>query len=111
MANRVKMSRENRAKQFMPFAALTGHREVLALREKVVVEKTELSEEMKEELNWKVKQLEKGSMASLEYFDGEQYLHITGMVTGIDFDRRIIWIVNKAVAFDHIRQLEWEIFD
>ena len=35
------MSREERAKQFMPFAALKGHIEALRMREKIVVERDE----------------------------------------------------------------------
>ena len=40
---RTKMSIENRAKQFMPFAALKGLPDALAAKEKIVVEKIELS--------------------------------------------------------------------
>ena len=36
------MSRENRAKQFMPFAALKGLEEALEKKEKIVVPKAEL---------------------------------------------------------------------
>ena len=41
---RTKMSREDRAKQFMPFAALRGYEDALREREKIVVEKIELSD-------------------------------------------------------------------
>ena len=34
MADRAKMSREDRAKQFMPFAALKGYEDALREREK-----------------------------------------------------------------------------
>ena len=44
---RGKMSPAERAKQFMPFAALKGYEEALRQKEKIVVEKIELSEEMK----------------------------------------------------------------
>ena len=36
MANRPRMSREERAKQFMPFAALKGYQEALRKKEKIV---------------------------------------------------------------------------
>jgi len=42
------MSREDRAKQFMPFAALKGYEEALRAKEKIVVPKVELSEDIKE---------------------------------------------------------------
>lgn len=38
MGNRPKMSREDRAKQFMPFAALKGYPEALRKKEKEVEE-------------------------------------------------------------------------
>ena len=37
---------EDRAKQFMPFAALKGLPEALAAREKIIVPRAELSEEV-----------------------------------------------------------------
>jgi hypothetical protein len=48
---RTKMSIENRAKQFMPFAALKGLPDALAAKEKIVVEKIELSSDMEEPKN------------------------------------------------------------
>ena len=47
------MPREERAKQFMPFAALRGYEIALKEREKIVVPKMELSEDMREELDRK----------------------------------------------------------
>ena len=46
-----KMPVEDRAKQFMPFAALKGLPDALAARERIIVPKTELSEEMAQELD------------------------------------------------------------
>lgn len=48
MANRPKMSRAERAKQFMPFAALKGYPEALREKEKIVVPRAEVSEEYAE---------------------------------------------------------------
>ena len=41
MVNRPKMSREDRAKQFMPFAALKGYPEALRKKEKEIEEQKE----------------------------------------------------------------------
>ena len=49
-----KMPIEDRAKQFMPFAALKGLPEALAAKEKIAVPKTELSMEKVEEPNQKI---------------------------------------------------------
>ena len=41
MEHRGRMNREDRAKQFMPFAALKGYPEALRKKEKIVVPKIE----------------------------------------------------------------------
>ena len=41
---RAKMSREDRAKQFMPFAALRGYEDALRAKERIVVDKKELGD-------------------------------------------------------------------
>ena len=41
MANRLKMSRADRAKQFMPFAALKGYPEALRKKEKEIEKQKE----------------------------------------------------------------------
>ena len=49
---------ENRAKQFMPFAAVKGYEEALRAKEKITVEKIEYSEEEKEELDFELQQID-----------------------------------------------------
>lgn len=51
MSDRPKMSREERAKQFMPFAALKGYEEALRKKEKILMSKKGLSEEDQRECN------------------------------------------------------------
>ncbi len=103
---RPKMSRENRAKQFMPFAALKGYEAALSEKEKIVVEKIELSEEMKEELDRKIKEIHRNDMVKVVYFHDEEYLEITGMVSRLDTDARILKVVNTKIEFDNIYKLE-----
>ena len=57
-----RMPRQDRAKQFMPFAALKGLPEAIAKKERITVRKIELSECMAEELNRKFLLLERGKM-------------------------------------------------
>ena len=59
MEHRGRMNREDRAKQFMPFAALKGYPEALRKKEKIVVPKIELPEEYQEELDRKLRQIKK----------------------------------------------------
>lgn len=97
-----KMSREDRAKQFMPFAALKGYQEALRRKEKQVVSEMELSEEYREELDWKLRQVLRGDMITVVYFSGGEYLKITGMVSRIDRNARVLQIINTKIQFEHI---------
>lgn len=105
---RKKMPIEQRAKQFMPFAALKGLPEALAGKEKVIVPKAELSEEMAMELDMKLHQLKKGRIAGVVYFAEGEYLKKTGVVARIDETARYLQIVDTKISFDDILDVEVE---
>ena len=96
----------DRAKQFMPFAALKGLPEALAAKERIIVTRIELSEEMAEELDHKMHLLRRGQIATVVYFHKDEYLKITGMVARIDITSRLLQIVNTKIAFDDILDVE-----
>lgn len=102
---RPKMSVEDRAKQFMPFAALKGFQEALALKEKIIVDKIELSEEMVEEIDRNMHMLKRGEKALVVYYYKGEYLKMTGMVSKIDENSRYIQIVDTKIPFDDILSL------
>lgn len=104
MANRpnTKMSTQDRAKQFMPFAALKGLPEALAAKEKIVVPKIEMSPEMAAELDLKMHLIEKGKMATVVYFHEGEYIQTTGMVARIDPTCRLLQIVSTKITFEDI---------
>lgn len=97
-----KMSREDRAKQFMPFAALKGYPDALRKKEKIVVPKIELSEEYKAELDRKLCQIQRNDIITVIYFSKNEYLKLTGMVSRIDGTARIIKIINTKISFEDI---------
>jgi len=99
---RGKMSREERAKQFMPFAALKGYENALREKEKIVVPRIELSEDMKEELDIKLKEVQLKDIVTIIYYDKEEYIKITGMVSKIDTSAGYIKIVNKKIDFNDV---------
>ena len=103
---RPKMRIENRAKQFMPFAALKGYPEALAAMEKVIVPKAELSEERADELDRKLREIKNGYMVEIVFYNNDEYEKITGLVSRIDAGSRYIKIVNTKVNFDDIFQIE-----
>lgn len=101
------MSIENRAKQFMPFAALTGLPQALAKKEKIVVEKIELTEDMAAELDWNMQGLKVGMMVTVVYFSKDEYLKKTGIVSRIDKDARVLQVVETKIEFDNLLHLEF----
>lgn len=103
-----KMSKEERAKQFMPFAALKGHQEALRKKEKIVVPKMDLSQEYQEELDRKLRQVSKNDMITIIYYHQEEYLKFTGMVSRIDGTARILKIVNTKVSFDDLYDIYFD---
>lgn len=102
MGNRPKMSREDRAKQFMPFAALKGYPEALRKMEKVVVPRAEVSEEYAEVLDRKLHKVKKNDIITVIYFSNGEYLKKTGMVSRMDETARVLKIVNTKIGFDDI---------
>ncbi len=108
MANKVraKMDISNRAKQFMPFAALTGLPDALAKKEHVIVPKPSISEDMAVELDRKLHLLERGTIATIIYYHKNECIKITGFVARIDADSRLLQIVNTKIEFDEILDIE-----
>ena len=104
---RTKMSREERAKQFMPFAALKGYPEALQKKEKIVVPKVELSEDYQEELNRILLQVKVNDMITVTYFQKDEYLKVTGMVSKIDKSASFLQIVHTKIPLDDIYQISF----
>lgn len=102
MENRPKMSREERAKQFMPFAALKGYPDALREKEKIVVPRREISEERAQDLDRKLRQIQKRDMITVIYFCKGEYLKITGILSRIDETARVLTVVNTKIPFSDI---------
>ena len=105
---RAKMDIENRAKQFAPFAALVGLDAVLMSVEKVVEPRSELSEEMKEELDRRMQKLKRGTMVKVTYYKRTEYVERVGMVAKIFPDERMLRVVDEKIKFDDIVGLEFD---
>ena len=78
------MKISDRAKQFMPFASLRGFDQIVKEKEKVLIEKRELSEEEIMELSNKLTSVKKGDLVSVIYFLFGEYKKTTGVITAID---------------------------
>ena len=108
VANRPKfpMPISERAKQFLPFAAVKGLKEALAKKEKVPVSKVEVSEELATELNEKIHLIQKGTTVTVTYFCDDEYIQLTGIVLQIDNIFRILRIGDTKIKFDDILDVD-----
>lgn len=98
--------RVERAQQFMPFAALKGYYDLIRERERVVEPKRELTDEEALELSQRLAQVERRSMASVIYYDGEAYVTACGLVSDIDLAGRTITIVRTRIPLDDIVEIK-----
>ena len=111
MANkpRQKMPVAERAKQFMPFAALKGLPEALTQAERAHTARTkkEFSEEMAADLNRSLLSLNLGSQATICYYKAGHEQQITGSVTKLDATFRYLLMDGSLqIAFDDLLRVE-----
>lgn len=99
------MSNLDRAKQFLPFDALDGFQEFLKQKEKIIVEKKELSEEVKEELSRKINSLEIGDKVKIVHYKNKQYKIDIGKFNQINRMQRFIIVGNTKIAIDNILKI------
>ena len=112
----VPMSMHDRAAQFAPFAALTGHKESIAETERLTTEKTELDENEKAELDYSLQfllQSGRGTEFSMVCFEkdplkaGGKYVEIRGEFRKLEKEeKRILLEDGRKVFLDDIYKIE-----
>jgi len=118
---RPKMSNYDRAAQFSPFAALTGHADSIKETARLTDEYTEPSEEMKAIMNEKIlflmEQLESKPEITITFFkpdekkQGGAYITITGAVKKIKaYERQIQMTTGDLIPIDMIFGIDGKIF-
>ena len=105
---RLGKAHADRARQFMPFAALTGYFEMIQARQRTPQPFHELTEDEAEALARKMVWVKKGTMVEICYYDRDAYVRRKGMVSRIDEVERAIWVVKERIAFDMIRDIQVE---
>lgn len=118
-ATRPHMSNYDRAAQFSPFAALTGHDEAIKETARLTDRKTELDEYKKEDLNSKLQMISDnlGTEVTLTYFQpdekksGGAYMNITGCVKRIDeYEQTVVFTDRTTIPIGQISEIESELF-
>lgn len=104
---KTKMPIAQRAKQFMPFAALNGLEEALAEKENLPVSRIALSDEMAEELNEKLSKIQKGMILSVIYYGDEEYIQENGTVLSIDVIMKRMRLNDACILFSDIYDIDF----
>ena len=94
--------RADRAKLFLPFDALTGLKEALHEKERVIIPKKELNEEEINELNNSLLNVKKGDMVKAVYYDNNEYVEIEGIISQFNKELRYLIIVKTKIKFDDL---------
>ena len=104
---RAPMPRSKRAKIFSSFDALSGLKEAIAAKERVIEPRRYPSEDAIAEINAKLLDLHKGQIITVVYYgDYEQrYLQLTGPVIKVDPYWHSVQIETITIDFSEIFQL------
>ena len=106
MAERVKMAREERAKQFAPFDALKGLQNALRAKEyeHERIAKGDITEEKAIELSKTLLSIEKGDVVEARVFKDGHIESVSGKCT-IDFIERELRVNALKIQFDCLLDL------
>ncbi len=100
-----RMSRLQRAKQFMPFAALKGFETLLSAVARPKEARVELSEDQLEELNRTIQSLVEGDFVRVLYYTGHCYTELVGSIEVIGKPIHSLTIEGVPIAFKDIKEL------
>lgn len=117
-----RMSPENRAAQFAPFSALTGHDAAINETARLTTEKIELSPDEQRVLSERMKvalaRLEEQSLLTFTAFQadalksGGSYVSVNGIIKKYDeYEKSVILTNNKIVRIADIISIDGEIFN
>ena len=120
-SRRPRMSLYDRAAQFSPFAALTGHDAAIKETARLTDQKAELDEGNKERLNERLQiileNLSRSTEVTITYFlpderkAGGAYVDVIGIVKKIDEYEQIVIMRNGTkIPIDDIIGIEGELF-
>ena len=119
--NHPRMSMNNRAAQFAPFAALSGYGDAVNETARLTDRRLALDEYAKEELNQQLQIIANyagdSTKVSIIYFRpdtkkaGGEYVTLTGCVKKIDeYERTVLMQSGEKISIDEIISLDGDLF-
>ncbi len=114
----VHMPTAHRAKQFAPFAALKGYEEAIQSEEEIFSPYAELSDDRKEELDWKLRMLNYHDQITATYFRENEslpgcfghYQTLTGNTEYLDSKKRKLCICGTEIDLKNLVDLQGDCF-
>lgn len=105
---RLKMSPEERAKQFLPFSAVRGLEEALERkRQELFVDVPHiLCSDAEEEINDTLKVIDNGDIVEIEYYDGIRNTSFSGSVDSVRNKNKEIVVDGKVISFEVVGRLK-----
>lgn len=98
----------DRARQFMPFAALKGYYDMIEERKREKTPRRQLGEDAERELSEVLCGLKRGDMVRVVYYSTDAYVEVRGMISMIDFVMRRLTVVKTEIEFKDIFEAEKE---
>lgn len=102
----VARAHANRARQFMPFAALKGYHEMAYAREATPEPRREVTAEQADALTHAIGGLSRGDVVRVTHYEDGAYVTTVGAVSEVVEAYRTIVIVRRRIAFDDIWSIE-----
>jgi hypothetical protein len=102
------MTRQERAKQFIPFDAMKGLQEALRSKEekKSRVEKHEICEEQQEKISEVLVKADKGMVVWLSYYKAFHDVEKKGTLTAINKAYKYLLVDDEKIFFNDIYDIE-----
>lgn len=97
----------DRARQFMPFAALRGYYDLVHEKEAAPEPRRPLTEEEARALDAFIAALKRGESVRCSFYRGGAYHVCEGVVSQVDVVCRDLWIVRTRIPFAEICALDY----
>ena len=107
MAERLKMSRQERAKQFAPFDALKGLHEAIKLKEfeHEMISRNEMWEDEIKIISAELSKIKKGDKVKVKFFRDGHIVDLEG-VAQIDVFEQILKVGAFIISFDDLKEVK-----
>ena len=98
------MTRNERAKQFMPFDGVKGFREAIAEVERrhACLPPRELSEDVKSQIDRALQKIKRGTPVRVDFYNGQNESRILGRVTDVDAVFGFLYVGDVRIPFERL---------